>query len=144
MPFGSAPSKVCSTRRAACNSQGALAGASMLAGSLSQAGGSGPGPRQRFHGPGTGVGNNGQSLGESQGVERCLAEARRDALGRIDEEMLIWARTFRQAYGSKSGVFLEREEAGETEEMDPYAHREDTAEDEWDRREAAGDNEMPG
>lgn len=89
------------------------------------------------------VGNDGQPLVESKGVEPRLTEAWRDTLGRIDEEMLIWARTFRKAYGSKSGVSLEREEAGETEEMDPYARREDDAEDEWDRRETAGDNEMP-
>lgn len=90
------------------------------------------------------VGDDGQPLVESRGVEPRLTVDWRKTLGRIDEEMLIWARTFRKTYGAKSGVSVEREEAEESDDADPYAGREDDPEEEWDHHEtAAADNELP-
>lgn len=71
----------------------------------------------------TGVeGDDGQPLVESQGVEPRLTDAWRELLGKLDEEMVVWARTFRKAYGTKpaspsNGDFDE----DEPEDADPYA-----------------------
>lgn len=77
---------------------------------------------QAFNGL-TGVeGDDGQALVESQGVEPRLTDAWRELLGKLDEEMVVWARTFRKAYGTKpaapsNGDFDE----DEPKDADPYA-----------------------
>jgi hypothetical protein len=67
------------------------------------------------------VGDDGQSLAETQGVEPRLTDSWRELLGRLDEEMVVWARTFRKAYGTKLTIPLNGEIDEEQEEVDPYA-----------------------
>jgi hypothetical protein len=78
------------------------------------------------------VGDDGQSLVEMRGVEPRLTDAWRDLLRRVDEEMVVWARTFKRAYGAKIGLPVERRE--DEEEMgddDPYADNGDEATEQW-------------
>lgn len=84
---------------------------------------------QAFNGL-TGVeGDDGQPIVDSQGVEPRLTDAWRELLSKLDEEMVVWARTFRKAYGTKpmvsgSGDYDENEQ----EELDPYADVDDVEE----------------
>lgn len=75
------------------------------------------------------AGDDGQPLVEARGLDARLADPWRDLLGRIDEDMLVWARTFRKVHGTKRRALAEREEE-EVEDADPYAGR-DEADEEW-------------
>jgi hypothetical protein len=78
------------------------------------------------------VGDDGQSLVEGRGVEPRLTDAWRDLLRRVDEEMVIWARTFRRTYGTKIGLPVERQEdEEEVNDVDPYADNGDEVTDDW-------------
>lgn len=85
------------------------------------------------------IGDDGQPLIEARGVEPRLTDPWRRLLARIDEEMVIWARTFRKAYGVKPPVSAEGEDAEEPEDADPYAQAED---DDWDRAETAAERDV--
>ncbi len=86
------------------------------------------------------VGDDGQPLIETQGVEPRLAGPWRELIGRIDEEMVVWARAFRKAHGSKVSPSVERQvDDEEDEDADPYAERED--QDGWDHTQIAVETE---
>lgn len=88
------------------------------------------------------TGDDGQALIETHGVEPRLSEPWRELIGRIDEEMVVWARTFRKAHGAKAKPSVEREEHVEPEDEDPYAESSEEAEDHWDRSEASTEGEV--
>jgi hypothetical protein len=48
------------------------------------------------------TGDNGRPLVEVRGVDSRSCTAWRDLLGQIDEELVIWGRTFRQTYGIRA------------------------------------------
>ncbi|MDX8457856.1 hypothetical protein [Mesorhizobium humile] len=90
------------------------------------------------------LGDDSQPLVEARGVEPRLTEAWRDLLRRIDEEMVIWARTFRRAYGTKASPLVDRDEDEEVEDSDPYADVGDDAEDELERQETSSKTDVAG
>ncbi len=67
------------------------------------------------------VGDDGQALVETRGIESRLTDPWRASLKRIDEELVVWSRTFRKTYGIKPPPSPEREYDEEVEEVDPYA-----------------------
>ena len=79
------------------------------------------------------VGDDGKPMVEERGAEQQLIDRWREVLKRIDEEMIIWARTFRRAYGTdpiRNGT-LEDDEAVD---LDPYDEDEGESDD-WAERE---------
>jgi hypothetical protein len=79
------------------------------------------------------MGDDGQPIVEARGVEPRLTEARRDLVNRIDEEMVIWGRTYRRTYGTKAALMPLVADDEEPEDTDPYAHAD---EDDWDHTDA--------
>jgi hypothetical protein len=76
-------------------------------------------------------GDDGQPLVESQGVEPRLTDSWRELLSKLDEEMVVWARTFRKAYGTKPAVPANGyADEDELEEVDPYADADEEMADE--------------
>jgi hypothetical protein len=75
------------------------------------------------------LGDNGQPMVEVRGVEPRLTESWRDLLRRVDEEMVVWARTFRRVYGTKVGSIDDQQEHNEPEDDDPYAQAGQTLDD---------------
>jgi hypothetical protein len=69
-------------------------------------------------------GDDGQPVVEAQGVEPRLTDSWRGLLSKIDEELVVWARTFRRTCGTRPTVVTLDEEEDE-EEVDPYADAED-------------------
>ena len=67
------------------------------------------------------AGDDGQALVESRGIESRLTDPWRDSLKRVDEELVVWSRTFRKTYGIKPPPSSERDYDDEVEEADPYA-----------------------
>jgi hypothetical protein len=69
------------------------------------------------------AGDDGQPVVESQGVEPRLTESWRELLSRLDEAMVVWARTFRKAYGTKppAPAANGHDADDDQEELDPYA-----------------------
>jgi len=63
-------------------------------------------------------------------------------LGRIDEEMVVWARAFRKAHGTKVSPPAGREGNDEAEDTDPYAETTEETEDNWDRPETVAEGEV--
>jgi hypothetical protein len=82
------------------------------------------------------VGDNGQPMVEVQGVEPRLTGSWRDLLSRVDEELVVWARTFKRVYGTKVGLPEEHAEDEEPDENDPYAQSEQSTQDDWLVRES--------
>lgn len=81
------------------------------------------------------IGDDGQALVEVRGVEARLSDPWRELLSRIDEEMVVWARTCRKIYGAKAGASPERGYGEATDETDPYAENGNEIEEDWDRGE---------
>lgn len=75
---------------------------------------------QAFRGLTKVVGDDGQPFVDGQGVEPRLTETWRELLGRVDEEMVVWARTFRKAYGTKPVTMPVEDEDDDVAEEDPY------------------------
>lgn len=67
------------------------------------------------------VGDDGQALVETRGIESRLTDPWRDLLKRVDEELVVWSRTFRKTYGIKPPPSSEHDYDEEVEEADPYA-----------------------
>lgn len=68
------------------------------------------------------IGDDGQPVVDVQGVEPRHTENWRKLLSRVDEEMVVWGRTFRKAYGTKAPTpTLMNEELDEDGDADPYA-----------------------
>jgi len=75
------------------------------------------------------VGNDGQPIVDARGVDLRLTDSWREILRRVDEETVIWARSFRKMYGTKVDAVesrVEDEESGE--DLDPYADVDDESE----------------
>lgn len=85
-------------------------------------------------------GHDGRPLVEARGVDYHLVKPWRDLLDRIDEDMLVWGRTFRKVYGTDDGPSTRRHD-GEVDDSDPYADNGDEA-DGWDRPEIAAESEV--
>ncbi|WOJ88420.1 hypothetical protein RZS28_11315 [Methylocapsa polymorpha] len=78
------------------------------------------------------VGDDDQPVVEARGVEPRLTDSWRELLSRIDEEMVVWARTFRKAYGTKtSSVTAGLDDDDDAAETDPYADVDEDAADDW-------------
>jgi hypothetical protein len=75
------------------------------------------------------VGNDGQPIVDTRGVDLRLTEAWREILRRVDEETVIWTRAFRKMHGTKVDVAEVRVEDEENEEdPDPYVDVDDEEE----------------
>lgn len=83
------------------------------------------------------LGDDSQPVVDARGVEPRLTDTWRALLGRIDEEMVIWTRTFRRAYGTKTSALIDSTEDDEAEDSDPYADVDDGAEEVWGRQDAS-------
>jgi hypothetical protein len=88
------------------------------------------------------AGDDGQPFVETRGVEPRLSEPWRELLGRIDDEMIVWARAFKKAHGTKAGPSAGREENDEPDDADPYAENADETEGNWDRSERVTEGEV--
>lgn len=72
------------------------------------------------------TGNDGQPLVDSRGIDFRLTDKWREILREADEDMVIWARSYRKMYGTKTSAAEPRLDDEETEEdQDPYAHVDD-------------------
>ncbi len=72
------------------------------------------------------VGDDGQPVVDVQGVEPRHTDSWRKLLGRLDEEMVIWGRTFRKAYGTKvQPPTLTEADDDDHDSVDPYADADD-------------------
>lgn len=68
------------------------------------------------------TGDDGQPVVEAQGVEPRLTDSWRELLSKLDEEMVVWARTFRKAYGTKTNTSPAAiDDDDDKEDADPYA-----------------------
>lgn len=63
------------------------------------------------------LGDDGTPLADSMGTDPQLIGPWRDELQRIDEELIIWGRTYRKAFGTKP---IRNETVEEPQEPDPY------------------------
>jgi hypothetical protein len=54
------------------------------------------------------TGDDGRPLVDSQGVDHRSCVVWRELLGEIDEELVVWGRTFRRAYGSKDDALVSK------------------------------------
>lgn len=77
------------------------------------------------------VGDDGRSLVEARGVDPRLVKSWRDLLSEIDEELLVWGRTFRKVYGLAAASIEQDDDQEEVEEADPYADNGDELEEAW-------------
>lgn len=82
---------------------------------------------QRFEALSKVVGDDGQPIVDTRGVDLRLTESWREILRRVDEETVIWTRAFRKTYGAKSDPAEARfDDEENVEDLDPYAdHDED-------------------
>ena len=75
------------------------------------------------------VGHDGRPLVEAKGVDPRSVANWRDLLTRINEELLVWGRTYSRVYGANNGPAVHPD--AESADLDPYADHEE-AEDGWD------------
>jgi len=67
-------------------------------------------------------GDDDQPLVDSRGVELRLCESWRDLLRKVDEEVVVWTRTFRKTYGSAPNPSSLRSDDDENDDdADPFA-----------------------
>jgi hypothetical protein len=72
------------------------------------------------------LGDDGQPIVDARGVDLRLTESWREILRRVDEETVIWARSFRKMYGTKIDIAETRiEDEEDAEDLDPYADVDD-------------------
>lgn len=77
------------------------------------------------------LGDDSQPMVDARGVEPRLTDNWRALLGRVDEEMVVWARTFRKAYGTKTSTLIDPAEDEAVEDSDPYADASDGVDEDW-------------
>jgi len=89
------------------------------------------------------VGDDGRPLVETRGVDSRECGAWRDVLGKIDEELIIWASTFKRKFGTapepSAQIFGEEDDSESDERSDTYA---DSYED-WDKPGKEGGDRLP-
>ena len=78
----------------------------------------------------------------SRGVDHRLVTPWRELLDEIDEEMLVWGRTFKKVYGTDLGSATRRDEDDEAVDVDPYGRNGDEGENDWDQREIPAEGEV--
>lgn len=83
------------------------------------------------------AGDDGQPLVEARGIEARLTDPWRESLKSIDEEMVVWSRTFRKVYGTKTTPTSAPEYGEGANDADPYAGNDADVEEGWDRSETA-------
>jgi hypothetical protein len=83
------------------------------------------------------AGHDGRPLVEAKGVDHRLVLHWRDLLKRIDEEMLVWGRTYKKVYGADMRATAQHDD--ETENLDPYPERDGDGDEGWDQSEPTGD-----
>jgi hypothetical protein len=66
------------------------------------------------------LGDDGSPLVEQRGVEVRLIDPWRGLLKHIDEEMVVWARTYRKTTGTKNAVSINLDEIDDEAQVDPY------------------------
>ena len=93
---------------------------------------------EAFQQVGTVAGDDARPLVESRGVDARVCLAWREVLGKIDEELIVWGRTFQRAFGSNARTPSQQEGEEASAERDQF----DTADDGqidpvegWDQRE---------
>jgi hypothetical protein len=89
------------------------------------------------------AGDDGRPLVEMRGVDSRECSAWRDVLGKIDEELIIWARIFKRVFGTApqpSAQDLGEEDETDSAELgDVYTQ----SYDDWDRNEKGGEDQLP-
>ncbi|CAL76969.1 hypothetical protein BRADO3171 [Bradyrhizobium sp. ORS 278] len=83
------------------------------------------------------LGDDSQPVVDTLGVEPRLTDTWRDLLSKVDEEMVIWARTFRRAHGTKPANVINPSDDDEVENDDPYADSSGGSEEAWESEDAA-------
>lgn len=81
------------------------------------------------------TGDDGRPLVDARGVDQRSCAAWRDLLGRVDEELIVWSRTFKRAYGSATAAAPHEDVDGE--EAEPFDAERDLGWDAEDRDEEA-------
>jgi hypothetical protein len=76
---------------------------------------------QEFTRLATVLGDDSQALVDVRGVEPRLTDSWRELLRRVDEEMVVWARIHRRAYGTKAVAIPNLGDDEDAEDQDPYA-----------------------
>jgi len=88
------------------------------------------------------AGDDGRPLVDSRGVDARMCLAWREAIGKIDEELVVWGRTFQRAFGSTVRATAPRQSTDIATELDQFAGADDgraNPVDGWDRRDADND-----
>jgi hypothetical protein len=89
------------------------------------------------------AGDDGRPLVEARGVDSRECSAWRDVLSKIDEELIIWARTFKRMFGSapepSAQDFGEDDEADAGERVDAYAQ----SYEDWDKTGKEDGDQLP-
>jgi hypothetical protein len=89
------------------------------------------------------AGDDGRPLVEARGVDSRECSAWRDVLGKIDEELIIWARTFKRVFGTapepSAQDFGEEDETDLGERGDVYAQ----SYEDWDQAGKEGGEQLP-
>jgi hypothetical protein len=82
------------------------------------------------------VGDDGRPLVDTRGADPRSCSAWREQLDRIDEELIVWSRTFKRVYGSSAEVSVR---ARDGDGADSFEDAEDDVETRngWDRSEVA-------
>lgn len=83
------------------------------------------------------LGDDSQPIVDARGVEPRLTDSWRALLGRIDEEMVVWARAFRRVHGTRTYAPIDPTEGEDTEDNDPYADTGDDSAEDWGRPDPA-------
>ncbi len=75
------------------------------------------------------VGDDGQPIVDARGVDIRLTDPWREILRRVDEETVIWARSFRKTHGTKADApDLRFDDEDSDRDLDPYSDVEDDEE----------------
>ena len=72
-------------------------------------------------------GDDGTPIAESRGVDHQLADRWRAELKRMDEEIFVWARTYRRAYSTVTNQNGATEQDDTPSDPDPYEDLDDDA-----------------
>jgi hypothetical protein len=83
------------------------------------------------------TGDDGRPLVDARGVDPRTCTAWRDVLRKIDEELVVWGRTFRRAFGTDSTPAHLSDEVGDRTDDDPFREDDRIRGEAWD----AEDNE---
>jgi hypothetical protein len=83
--------------------------------------------QQAFQGMTEAVGDDGRPLVDSRGVDPRICSEWRQMLRNIDDELMIWSRTFQRAFGAEPPSFARMSQDQEETEEDPFEDQSDDA-----------------